>query len=98
MFALGALVVAHCGGNYETGRNRWHSLVYVVSFLFILFVLNDISYFCVLNPNSVVVYYLRSKSKARIGMVKILKEMLFLEAMDKEFLLSNITRITQGKG
>lgn len=31
-------------------------------------------------------------------MVKILKEMLFLEAMDKEFLLSNITRITQGKG
>lgn len=30
-------------------------------------------------------------------MVKILKEMLYLEAKDKEFLLSNITKITQGK-
>lgn len=31
-------------------------------------------------------------------MVKLLKEMLQLEAKDKEFLLSNITRITEGKG
>lgn len=31
-------------------------------------------------------------------MVKILKEMLYIEAKDKEFLLSNITRITDGKG
>lgn len=60
--------------------------------------MNDFAYSRVLNSNSVVVYYLRSKSKARIGMVKILKEMLSLEAMDKEFLLSNITRITEGKG
>jgi len=45
----------------------------------------------------VIVYYLRSKSKARIAMVKLLKEMLQLEAKDKEFLLSNITRITEGK-
>jgi len=45
----------------------------------------------------VIVYYLRSKSKARIAMVKLLKEMLQMEAKDKEFLLSNITRITQGK-
>ncbi|XP_037025849.1 transmembrane channel-like protein 5 [Bradysia coprophila] len=45
----------------------------------------------------VIVYYLRSKSRARIAMVKLLKEMLQLEAKDKEFLLSNITRITEGK-
>lgn len=44
------------------------------------------------------VYYLRSKSRARIAMVKLLKEMLYLEAKDKEFLLTNITRVTQGKG
>lgn len=31
-------------------------------------------------------------------MVKLLKEMLYLEAKDKEFLLTNITRVTQGKG
>lgn len=47
---------------------------------------------------SVLVYYLRSKSKARIEMVKLLKEMLYIEAKDKEFLLANITRITQNNG
>lgn len=31
-------------------------------------------------------------------MVKLLKEMLFIEAKDKEFLLANITRITQNNG
>lgn len=44
---------------------------------------------------SVVVFYLRSKSKARIKMVKLLKQMLYIEAKDKEFLLVNITRVTQ---
>lgn len=47
---------------------------------------------------SVLVYYLRSKSKARIEMVNMLKEMLYIEAKDKEFLLANITRITQNNG
>lgn len=47
---------------------------------------------------SVLVYYLRSKSKARIEMVKLLKEMLYIEAKDKEFLLANITRVTQNNG
>ena len=46
---------------------------------------------------SVFVYYLRAKSKARRAMVKILQEMLFMESQDKEFLLSNITKVTQGK-
>lgn len=31
-------------------------------------------------------------------MVKLLKEMLYIEAKDKEFLLANITRITQNNG
>lgn len=43
-------------------------------------------------------YYLRSKSKARIEMVKLLKQMLYIEAKDKEFLLANITRVTQNNG
>lgn len=47
---------------------------------------------------SVLVYYLRSKSKARIEMVKLLRQMLYIEAKDKEFLLANITRITQNNG
>lgn len=47
---------------------------------------------------SVLVYYLRSKSRARIEMVKLLKEMLYIEAKDKEFLLANITRVTQNNG
>lgn len=48
--------------------------------------------------HSVLVYYLRSKSKARIEMVKLLKQMLFIEAKDKEFLLANITRVTENNG
>lgn len=90
--------MAHCGCNNETGSYRWHTVSYVVRFLFIIFFSIDSVYLFVFNLNSVGVYYLRSKSKARIGMVKILKEMLSLEAMDKAFLLSNITHITQGKG
>jgi transmembrane channel-like protein len=45
----------------------------------------------------VIVYYLRAKSRAQIAMVGLLKDMLFYEAKDKEFLLSNITKLTQGK-
>lgn len=47
---------------------------------------------------SVLVYYLRSKSKARIEMLKLLKQMLYIEAKDKAFLLANITRVTQNNG
>ncbi|XP_059609455.1 transmembrane channel-like protein 5 [Phlebotomus argentipes] len=43
----------------------------------------------------VIVYYLRSKSRARIGMVKLLKEMLYMEARDKEFLLGHIMKLAQ---
>lgn len=50
------------------------------------------------SSHSGLVYYLRSKSKARIEMVKLLKEMLYIEAKDKEFLLANITRVTQNNG
>lgn len=46
---------------------------------------------------AVIVYYLRSKSHARITMVKLLKDMLYLEAKDKEFLLWNIARVSQGR-
>lgn len=45
----------------------------------------------------VVTYYLRAKSKAQIAKVKLLKEMLCMEAKDKEFLLANISKITRGK-
>lgn len=45
----------------------------------------------------VIVYYLRSKSQARGVMVKLLKDMLYLEAKDKEFLLANITKITKDR-
>ncbi|XP_058815409.1 transmembrane channel-like protein 7 [Topomyia yanbarensis] len=47
---------------------------------------------------AVVAYYLRAKSKAQIAKVKLLKEMLCMEAKDKEFLLANISKITRGKG
>ncbi|XP_058443941.1 transmembrane channel-like protein 7 [Malaya genurostris] len=47
---------------------------------------------------AVVAYYLRAKSKAQIAKVKLLKEMLRMEAKDKEFLLANISKITRGKG
>lgn len=41
---------------------------------------------------------MRAKSKARIAMVKLLKEMLYMEAKDKEFLLGSITKITKENG
>ena len=44
---------------------------------------------------SIMVYYLRAKSQAHSLMVKLLKEMLYLEAKDKEFLLAKITSITK---
>lgn len=31
-------------------------------------------------------------------MVKLLKEMIFIEGKDKEYLLANITRVTQENG
>lgn len=43
------------------------------------------------------VYYLRAKAHGQIAKVKLLKEMLYLEAKDKEFLLGNISRLAQGK-
>ncbi|XP_055531630.1 transmembrane channel-like protein 5 [Wyeomyia smithii] len=46
---------------------------------------------------AVVAYYLRAKSKAQIAKVRLLKEMLCMEAKDKEFLLANISKITRGK-
>ena len=45
----------------------------------------------------VIVYYLRAKAYGQIAKVKLLKEMLYLEAKDKEFLLGNISRLAQGK-
>jgi transmembrane channel-like protein len=45
----------------------------------------------------VMVYYLRAKAQGQIAKVKLLKEMLYLEAKDKEFLLGNISRLAQGK-
>lgn len=46
----------------------------------------------------VFLYYLRAKSQAHKAMVKLLKEMLYLESKDKEFLLENIKRLTQDAG
>lgn len=51
----------------------------------------------ILLTMSVIVYYLRSKSLARTAMVKLLKDMLYLEAKDKEFLLAYITKVTHDK-
>ncbi|XP_055389995.1 transmembrane channel-like protein 5 isoform X2 [Condylostylus longicornis] len=51
----------------------------------------------ILLTMAVVAYYLRAKSKARGTMVKLLKDMLYLEAKDKEFLLMNIARITHNR-
>lgn len=39
-------------------------------------------------------YYLRAKSQAQIGMVKILKDMIKAESRDKEYLLGHIARIS----
>uniref|UniRef100_W8BII4 Transmembrane channel-like protein 5 n=1 Tax=Ceratitis capitata TaxID=7213 RepID=W8BII4_CERCA len=46
---------------------------------------------------STLVYYLRAKSRARRLMVKLLKEMIYLEAKDKEFLLNRIMNITKNR-
>nr|CAD7432069.1 unnamed protein product [Timema monikensis] len=44
------------------------------------------------------VYYMRAKAQAHTKMVDILRVMLVSEAKDKEFLLSYISRVTEGKG
>ncbi|XP_031627951.1 transmembrane channel-like protein 5 [Contarinia nasturtii] len=62
---------------------------------FFMFLLRPAAIGLLLLTLCVLVYYLRSKSRARIEMVKLLKQMLYTEAKDKEFLLANITRITQ---
>lgn len=46
---------------------------------------------------SVGVYFLRAKSYEHRDMVLLLKEMLVLEAKDKEFLLDNISKVTNGR-
>lgn len=40
---------------------------------------------------------MRAKSRSNSGMVKILKDMLRMEGADKEFLLAEITKLTQGR-
>ena len=45
----------------------------------------------------VLAYYLRAKAKAQIAKVKLLKNMLYWEAKDKEFLMGKISRLTHGK-
>lgn len=45
----------------------------------------------------VIIYYLRAKSKSRIAMVSILKDMLYLEAKDKEHLRALTDKETNGK-
>jgi hypothetical protein len=46
---------------------------------------------------SVGVYYLRAKSHAQKSMVHRLREMLVLEAKDKEFLLNSFSKVAQGR-
>lgn len=43
------------------------------------------------------VYYLRAKALAQKKVVGLLKEMLVWEAKDKEFLLEQISKVTQGR-
>ncbi|XP_053678099.1 transmembrane channel-like protein 3 [Anopheles nili] len=50
----------------------------------------------VLLTMGVVTYYLRAKSRAQIAKVKLLKELLYMEAKDKEFLLANLSKVTRG--
>lgn len=45
----------------------------------------------------VIIYYLRAKSKSRIAMVSILKDMLYLEAKDKEHLRALTDKEINGK-
>jgi hypothetical protein len=47
--------------------------------------------------SSVGVYYLRAKSRAHKSLVHLLREMLILEAKDKEFLLSSFSKVAQGR-
>lgn len=42
----------------------------------------------------VLAYYLRAKANAQIAKVKLLKNMLYWEAKDKEFLMGKISRLT----
>ncbi|XP_035897483.1 transmembrane channel-like protein 3 isoform X2 [Anopheles stephensi] len=51
----------------------------------------------VLLTMGVVTYYLRAKSRAQVAKVKLLKELLRMEAKDKEFLLANLSKVTRGK-
>ena len=51
----------------------------------------------VMCVRSVGVYYLRSQSLAYKKMVHRLREMLVLEAKDKEFLLNSIARVTESR-
>lgn len=41
---------------------------------------------------------MRTKTKSHIAMVKLLKDMIYIEGKDKEYLLANITRVTQENG
>uniref|UniRef100_A0A336LSF5 CSON002460 protein n=1 Tax=Culicoides sonorensis TaxID=179676 RepID=A0A336LSF5_CULSO len=49
----------------------------------------------ILLTMTVIVYYLRAKSKAHTEMVKLLKEMLYLEGRDKAFLIHSIKELSQ---
>lgn len=63
---------------------------YSIPFLFVQVLPSSKFYF------SVRVYYLRAKSNAQRGVVELLREMLKIEAKDKEFLLTNISKVTDG--
>lgn len=52
----------------------------------------------ILLTMTVIVYYLRAKSRAHTEMVKLLKEMLYLEGRDKAFLISSIKQLTNNSG
>uniref|UniRef100_A0A182RV51 TMC domain-containing protein n=1 Tax=Anopheles funestus TaxID=62324 RepID=A0A182RV51_ANOFN len=51
----------------------------------------------VLLTMGVVTYYLRAKSRAQIAKVKLLKELLGMEAKDKKFLLASLNKVAHGK-
>ena len=54
---------------------------------------NEVNYVCC----SVGVYCLREQALAHKSMVQHLREMLVLDAKDKEFLLSSISRVNEGR-
>ncbi|XP_033608829.1 transmembrane channel-like protein 5 isoform X2 [Cryptotermes secundus] len=70
-----------------------HTLFLVLSFVAALVVLILLGYIF----THVGVYYLRAKSHAHKSMVHLLREMLVLEAKDKEFLLHSISKVTEGQ-